>query len=327
MIPCPRTPIKVCRQRDLDRPILTGNGRIRAYCHLHGSDHQRSLSINPVTGWGHCFGCQARIKVIDLHSGRPQEHQQAVPQTEPPALPIRQQKEVRLLQQLVPLMREALALSWKPQAYVQERCIPLNLAWATGLCFLSWEVMDRLSQSQRELLHPWAGRLLFPLRSPAGTGFIGRSLWRWQPGMDECAHKQLLNEPGAPRRWLKTNPAGWFGFDTPHLLSEQVTLVEGGFDRLALLAAGCAPTSVIALTGTAASPLWFSQHAPHVCRIVLALDADAGGTEATARLNKHFTQANLAPRLVFPPHDGWGKDWSERYRRAGIAGVRSLLCV
>ena len=57
----------------------------------------------------------------------------------------------------------------------------------------------------------------------------------------------------APRRWIKTNPAGWFGFDAPACLDEQVVLVEGGFDRLVLLAAGLPANAVIALVGTAAT--------------------------------------------------------------------------
>jgi hypothetical protein len=34
--------------------------------------------------------------------------------------------------------------------------------------------------------------------------------------MDENTHKALLDQPGSPRRWIKTNPAGWFGFDAQH---------------------------------------------------------------------------------------------------------------
>src|SRR5260221_3820590 len=40
---------------------------VRAYCHIHGSDHQRSLSINRKTGWGQCFNaaCNARVLVSE----------------------------------------------------------------------------------------------------------------------------------------------------------------------------------------------------------------------------------------------------------------------
>lgn len=41
-----------------------GSGRpsgrfLRFYCPIHGSDNQRSLSLNPETGYFHCFVCGA----------------------------------------------------------------------------------------------------------------------------------------------------------------------------------------------------------------------------------------------------------------------------
>ena len=38
----------------------------RTYCPIHGSDHQRSLSIKAATGFGHCFSCEARVFVADF---------------------------------------------------------------------------------------------------------------------------------------------------------------------------------------------------------------------------------------------------------------------
>ncbi len=135
--------------------------------------------------------------------------------------------------------------------------------------------------------------------------------------MDENAHKALLDRPGAPKRWLKTSPAGWFGFDASGLCAERVVLVEGGFDRLALLAAGLPASSVIALVGTAARPWWLTRTAPQVKSVVLALDADDGGVLAMERLAGEFRQAGFTIMRCPPPHDQWGKDWSERWRKLG----------
>ena len=151
-------------------------------------------------------------------------------------------------------MRAALASSRRAQLYLTQRGIPPTLALASGVGYLSraaWEQAP-VSKEQQQLLKRWIGRIIFPLGSPDGQGFIGRTLLKWEPGMDENAHKALLDQPGAPRRWIKTNPAGWFGFDAPACLAEQVVLVEGGFDRLVLLAAGFPANAVIALVGTAA---------------------------------------------------------------------------
>jgi DNA primase len=143
--------------------------------------------------------------------------------------------------------------------------------------------------------------------------------------MDENQHKAVLEEQNV-RRWIKTNPAGWFGLH-PSQFAEQLVLVEGGFDRLALLAAGLPANQVITLVGTAARPAWMVTYAPQVKRIILALDADIGGQDATWRLAAGFREVGLAVQLSPPPQDGWGKDWSERYRCNGVAGVQPLLAV
>jgi len=216
-------------------------------------------------------------------------------------------------------MCESLASSEHAQGYLNERGIPLAIAHAARSGYVSRSAWERapVSAEQLLLLQRWIGRIVFPLGSPDGGGFIGRTLLRWEPGMDENTHKALLDRPGAPRRWIKTNPAGWFGFDVPGQLTERVVLVEGGFDRLALLAAGFPATTVIALVGTAARPAWLVRSAPQVKGVLLALDADLGGKTAMERLVGEFRQAGLPVALCPPPHDQWGKDWSERWRRLG----------
>src|SRR5438270_11691046 len=47
------------------RDTITVGLYVRAYCPVPHSDHQRSLSINRKTGWGHCLNaaCQAAVLV------------------------------------------------------------------------------------------------------------------------------------------------------------------------------------------------------------------------------------------------------------------------
>ncbi len=333
---------------DLVDAVESGD-RLRAYCPIHGGDHQRSLSIDHATGWGYCHCCHATVLVEtidpmiiarrwnsherrgtggDTHSPPPCVDHLSSPSLRPdplrrapPAAPIPhwQRDEVAALSAVAPLMRASLTSSWRAQRYLSERGIPAATAHVAHIGYLSrcaWEQAP-VSTGQHTLLNRWIGRIIFPLGSPDGQGFIGRTLLRWEPGMDENAHKDVLEQPGAPRRWIKTNPAGWFDFEAPGLLTEWVILVEGGFDRLALLAAGFPANSVIALVGTAARPAWLAQSAPQVKGVVLALDSDDGGKTAMERLAVEFRQAGLTVAVSSPLHDQWGKDWSERWRRLG----------
>lgn len=327
---------------------LDSGERLRAYCPIHGGDHQRSLSIDRATGWGFCHCCHATVLVEAMNpmqvvmgaSGhalrknasanqpplgqalRPHRAQPPRPET---TIPDWQREEVAALQAALPLMREALTSSWRAQSYLDERGIPLVSASINGVGYLSRTAWEQISTPQAQhLLKRWIGRILFPLFSPYGRGFIGRTLLKWEPGMDENMHKALLEQPGTPRRWIKTNPAGWFGGDALQSSEGPIILVEGGFDRLALLSAGMPAESVLALVGTAARPSWLRWLAPRLKSVVLALDADNGGEEAMARLASEFQQAGLAVNLCPPPRDRWGKDWSERWRRLGPQSVWPL---
>ncbi len=333
---------------DLIDVVVSGE-QLRSYCPIHGGDHQRSLSIARTTGWGYCHCCHATVLVETLDplivggggnrhgrrgtggdilspppfvahrpasSLRPDPLQRAPTAT---SLPPWQRDEVAALSTVAPVMRASLTASQRAQRYLDERGIPTAVAHAAGIGYLSrstWEHAP-VPAEQRSLLKRWIGRIVFPLSCPEGGGFIGRTLLRWEVGMDENAHKALLDQPSAPRRWIKTNPTGWFGFEAPGQLAERVVLVEGGFDRLTLLAAGFPANSVIALVGTAARSAWLVRLAPQVKGVVLALDADDGGKTAMARLAIEFRQAGLTVALSPPPHDQWGKD----VRRIGACEI------
>lgn len=339
--------IHIVSQRDLRSPVEVGD-YIRVYCHIHGSDHQRSLSIRRSTGWGRCFNaaCNATVLVeeynpvavarlrgravasyqapLDDHCRREQAKpplaRQLVllyPQKETMAW---QREEATLLTSLSHTLRRGLVHTPKARAYLYRRGISLEIAISAGLGYLPYERLTHLEVEQRHLLSRWTDRIVFPLVSPHGTGMIGRSLWGWRSSMNERQHKALLEQPDSPRRWIKTNPAGWFC--NLNELAETIVLVEGGFDRLALLAAGFAANEVVALVGTAAPIEWIPGQ---VKRILLALDGDAGGHEASERLTEQFRHAGLTVITCLPPQDNEGKDWSERWQRHGMKGLRPLI--
>ena len=334
--------IEVLLASDLGDYAVAG-GRVRARCPVHGGDHQKSLSIDPTSGWGCCFNaaCHATVLIRDFnpdvadrlmrsasqppgppHSPRP-PHLPSPPRPSSQVATTWQQQECAMLLQhhdrfARMLLSYELADCWQAQAYLETRAIPLEVAQQEQVAY----VPATLPQNEQMLpLGRWHDRLLFPLTSPTGRGFAGRSLWRWQIGMDEVTHKDLLDaEPEAPARWLKTNPAGWF-CAPPVGFEDRVILVEGPFDRLALLAAGFGAQEVVALVGTSLHLDWLPDQVRHV---VLALDGDEAGLGAMWRLVEPLSQDDREVHLCPPPDDGCGKDWSERWRRAGPDGLTDL---
>ena len=86
-------------------------------------------------------------------------------------------------------------------------------------------------------------------------------------------------------------------------------LVEGAFDRLTLLAAGLPAPDIIALVGTAVRVEWLPAQ---VKTVVLALDGDDAGKEASSRLAAQLALAGIRVQVCPPAQDTWGKDWNER---------------
>jgi hypothetical protein len=346
--------IDILQESDLGDYKASGD-RIRALCSVHKGDRQKSLSVNRSNGWGHCHNASCNATVLIQEFNRkvaddllkkyqavaaepdplPEEPEDVeefepepeLPRKKPavrPAISWQQDECVALLRQS-DLLCQALfdyhiADCWQAQAYLATRAIPLEIADQERLAYLPRELLHRAFPEQPALAR-WSERLLFPLTSPTGRGFAGRSLWHWQLNIDEATHKAMLDEPGSPPRWLKTNPAGWF-CAPPIEFGDRLILVEGPFDRLALLAAGFASNEVVALVGTTLQPEWLPEPVKH---LVLALDGDAGGVEAMWRLVNLLDEDEREISLCPPPDDQRGKDWSERWRRYGADGLAELL--
>lgn len=315
----------VLHEAELIDPRKRG-GRIRAYCPIHGGDHQRSLSIaqdGDAAGYGYCHSCHARVFVpelapTDARGPRTPRHVTAATllrqrQSPAPDVPEAWQvDELRTLQRLEPRMRARLADD-RARAYLAARAIPYDMAALAGVGYIPADA--RLGGGMAK----WRDRLVFPLGSPAGAGYAGRSLHGWRLGIDENEHKaQLEATPGAPRRWEKTYPAGWYGYDVLAQASH-VVICEGPIDRLALAAAGLDLADVVALVGTAARAEWLPAN---VRGVVLALDGDASGRKRAQALARELRDAGLAAEICAPQaEDGRGKDWSQRWRLAQWDGV------
>jgi hypothetical protein len=218
--------------------------------------------------------------------------------------------------------KSPLASSERAQAYLQERDSTLEVAQEAGVVYLPLSALCSPDlQDQRHVLEKWVDSLIFPLWASDGRrGYAGRTLRLWKPSMDENEHKELLEASGKQtggseqhqiRRWRKTNPAGYFGVSSRRL-APCVVVVEGAFDRLALLAAGLEPAHVMALIGTA---LQVETLPLQVQSVVLALDGDESGQKAAQKVAGQVQAAGLTAPICAVPEDGQGTDWSERWRR------------
>lgn len=235
----------------------------------------------------------------------------------PPAQP---SKDCVILRGLYPRAQLALQRP-RARAYLAQRGIPFDLAQLLGLGYIpSFDTLDRITPDLRTI-QQWSDRIIFPLRLPdtQELGFTGRALALWHQGMSEQEHKKLLDEAGIPR-YMTTYPTGYFHLEA--LEGEHVTFVEGPFDACALIAGGI--PDALATCGTSLDALAI----PLSLRgATLAYDGDEAGRVAVAALRKLFRrELGINPTICTPPvEDDMGKDWSERYRLHGQAGLAPLL--
>jgi DNA primase len=258
--------------------------------------------------------------------------------------PIRfwQKEELKLLQSLQDSM-EARLYDERATAYLAQRGIQVETARAFGIGYVpNVPLTGKYAHIAR-----WVDHIIFPVSSPSGVHYVGRSLRLWVPGVDEDEHKALLEakekelrnqarvayergnetqgdvlgrEAGLYLRWYKTYSNGWFHFQCLSSACD-VVFCEGGFDALALLEAGI--TNTVAIIGTALEVNWVPAGVTHV---TLALDGDTGGREKSQSLRNALYERGFDVTICpAPEEDGLGKDWSKRYRRSGLEGLAPLL--
>jgi DNA polymerase I-like protein with 3'-5' exonuclease and polymerase domains len=192
-------------------------------------------------------------------------------------------------------------------AYLAARSIPLEVAQALEIGYipLKSEMVESAAIEDQ-----WCDKILFPVQSASSVhGFRGRTLTRWQPGMDENVHRELLGTLDiAP--WLATYEDGHFNMQALYQADCPV-LVEGGFDVLACHSAGIQAIPV----GTSRLPSLL-----RVRQVILALDNDESGRTASAWFASYLKRLGIGYRVCIPP----AKDWSEAYRLFGAQGLVSL---
>ncbi|MCZ6895072.1 MAG: CHC2 zinc finger domain-containing protein [Gammaproteobacteria bacterium] len=258
---------------DQCRPRRMG-GRIRALCPFHGSDKQRSLSIDPDNGRFQCFACgvwgytqDARDRWREEHrrdagQGRRQRRSSPSPARPAPVRPPQPPRPARDdLAELLKGCRAALPGSLGEE-YLRRRRIPIELAQRYGVGYAASGTWPGRGWK-------W-GRVVFAHTDPDNVviNLYGRAV-----ESDETAPKGLRHDhlPGAKAYFNAQVLRG----------SGPLFIVEGAFDALALIAAGHERT--VAIFGVNG---WRWEWARAVDELIVAFDADA-----------------LDPTK--PAHDGW----------------------
>ena len=303
----------------MDRPILTltdleafdlrapSGGRERRFCcplptcagKPMDAAH-RTLSLNVGTGAWVCYRCGG--------SGKLREHWQPLSQarqtqlrrafsvsTTPPAKPAEPVEADDKASEWRAQLEGAVPVADTPGAdYLEGRGIPVELATAAGVLY-----------SPRFYGRP---AVLFPLRDRDGelVGVGGR----YVDGLEE-------RDKNAP----KTRTAGRkkLGlFATPGALeAERMVITEAPIDALTLALVG---VPAIALEGTN-WPDWLPKAAAFK-PAVIALDADAAGDEATAKLTAVLSRFGAKVERWRP---ALGKDWNKALELAGLDMLREAF--
>jgi Toprim-like len=234
------------------------------------------------------------------------------------------QEEQDTLQMLYPRMQVMLQKHDRPRDYLKARAVPLELAASLGLAYVPPLEEIRITAAdpqerdrQFTFFKKWSDRLIFPLTSRAGQGFTGRALALWTPGMNEDEHKARLEEAGIPR-YRDTHTSGYFNAGILSSVAH-ITIVEGPFDALALLAGGV--PDALATCGTSVDIEFIPLS---ICDATLAYDGDTSGMKSAQAWKRAMQRKGIETRRCTPPDDGMGKDWSARYRLHGLPGLAAL---
>jgi len=282
----------------------------KALCPFHSEDTP-SLSVDRKKGLYHCFGCgesgdhlsflQRHLKLtfpealaeLRQRGGQVAPTPQA-PAVEPPPFPY------ELLARVAEVWHQAFCERHEGLAYLEKRGLKdkeMLRIFQAGYCD-GEQLLATTSAVERELLQRvgvfseggkefFSRCVVFPIkdRHSRVVGFYGRS---------------TLAKAQVPHRYCTGLKTGLFYVEAARGASE-VFLVEGVLDALALYQAGF--THVMALGGTQGlnSALIGHLRAESVKDLVLCLDADEAGRQATASLEKKLTAEGFSVRSVSLP--------------------------
>ena len=271
------------------RPIHSGK-YTRAGCPFHGSDQQRSLSIDNGSGRFKCHSCgvwgyteqaradykarqlQAPLRPLDKPSGKAVLLKPDA--AEPEGLG---ETELDALVAAQPRLPEA-------AAYLAERRIPI-------------EVVQRMAGGVGLMPAAPGLRLILPHTDLEGraVSLYGRRI----DGGKERPHHHLARPKGV--------------LNGPALREAEVWLTEGAFDAIALIAAGI-PNAAAVFGVDGIRWGWLR----NCKRLVLAFDADEAGRRAIAEQAKQAMLRGVSVSYVTAEELGGAKDIAEAWQRGTL---------
>jgi len=300
-------------------------GRDRYFCPIHGGDHQRSLSVEPQTGYYTCHSCGAKGTLREHwpDAGGGKRRPARAPSIEEMGrweLQARARADAERARRLaaeIPAVAATFvsALDARSAAlrdpacpgatYLRGRGLDPALAASLGGGYAAPNMWPSDAQRARHELPLGVGRVVYPLVDPLSgrvVSALGRLCVDLQPTWPEEKRKEFKE---LKQRKLTGCPAGIWPYASLAAAREHhrpVAFVEGPADVLALrgrspLAWSC---EVVALIGTADVLPMASLKG--VAGVVLALDADEGGARATRKLRVDLVVAGIPVETVRP---GW----------------------
>ena len=272
-----------------------GSGGYVARCPAH-NDHSPSLSIDEGVGGKilvHCFsGCSFSEIAAAVAIPREARSFHALPAAKPEPAPVM----LGLNDIMLDLQCE---LPGSPgEEYFASRGISLDLALRAGCGYAAPGQWPHFSDGKLVRQSPH-GRVVFPHTTPSGVivNLYGRAI---RPRSKADKHDHLAGNKGAFNGSAIATARNQCG---------SLYLVEGSFDAISLMALGIENvTGIFGLSGIHWA--WFRK----VRELILGLDADRAGTQASLELMREATKKAGIPlvrRIPASAFEGGAKDLSE----------------
>jgi DNA primase len=319
----------------------------RGPCPFHGGQH-RNFAVIPRKGRYYCFVCKASGDVFSWYMNRVGlDYPSAVREVARSlGIQIPEQSERKGPDPREPLFQAvASAHDWfqrqlreAPEAqhardYLAHRGIEpeqielLELGYAPRSAVFMPE-MARLGLSEKVMLEAgllaerhdgkiiprFRDRVLFPIHDIRGkvVGFGGRLLGPGEP--------KYLNSPESPIFHKGGTLYNLHAARQAIRKEEQVIIVEGYFDVIRLVLAGC--ENVVAPLGTAVTSEQAALLKRYAPTAILLLDSDGPGLKATFRAGDELLRHQVRVRVATMPN---GEDPDTLVRATGMAGLQEVL--